>query len=233
MGFNVDTEYKEWSDDTSVRSSIGRLNFSADKYWKDLVIKVKANKGSTYFLLKMQIDGEEKSREFSLKEGKEKQFILPINGNKKISINGYLQNNGSWGVSGSVAVEAHYDSSIKTKVAKWEDRTGGISFIEKMFLTLEKDELWEQCEIRITGHENSNTGCMVNLICNGELIEAAGKYPHWVELQGPEFKSFRFSLNKSGPLVVAGYITRPLTSLVGGGANIELIATYQKVQKNV
>jgi hypothetical protein len=219
------TMQKEWSDQTAGQSNIEGLDFPADRYWHDCTVEMRG-------IHKLQMLETEVWTDKKVKSGSQdgegtKTYQCEINGTTSVGVRGSLRNKANiTGARGKVVVTCSYDenSVTKSESVKWGDRTGGNSLIYDLFLP--DNHIWEKCSITIDFDKNSNTGCMVSLLKNGEMAYLPdGKLPAWVEKFGSGSVVYTFDINDCVPLVVSGYISN---KNIGGGADIILTGFYKE-----
>jgi len=205
-------EIKRWSDRTAWKSNINGLVFPPDRKWTTVTVNMVAKSAtlsSATVKATLYTDKEEKSGDVTASWGKteSKQYDIVLNRVCSFYIDGYLQ-----GVSsgGEVIITAKYEegSVLKSESKTWGDATAGISIINGLYL--DATQKWERASITISFKPNTQTGCMVTLLNNGELAYMDNKeLPPWADSQGSGDVIYPFNLQCKNkvPLVVDGYIT--------------------------
>ncbi len=221
-GYNAENAY--WEAETGSVSNINNLYFPGDKKWMTCLVEVRGTKRNQNFFIQVKADGKiVASEEFSLKENEIRVIERSIHKACSIDVTGRLKSDGSGTAGGSIYITCVFDpeEQYKSESIIWSAMTEGISSIDN--LCLYAAQVWEKCEIHIDSFENKNTGCMITLITNGEILK--GGRIDWMELNSAQSRTYSFEIHKKVPLLAAGYISNP--AIIGGGASITLTGFYK------
>lgn len=219
---------KRWQDATGGKSYIEGLNYIADHMWTYGIITIKGTRKKTEVELEVTAGGKTlcKFDDFSIKDKETKTLKFNVNAKTSVSVLGCIKNSYVFGAGVDIHVQLYFEGEkIKNVQKTWSDSTGGISCIEGLGIDAEKH--WEKCSILVKGNKGKETGCLLTLLVDGDLMIIEEMKEHFT-VTGTSSKLFEVDINKKASLLVAGYIGNS-SIVAGAGASIILTATYKEV----